>query len=176
MNSSDRRGFTLLEVTLVIGILTIMLGATMAVSYNALVSTSLRAAENILVQTIRRAQTMSQNNVDGKQWGIYICDTASLVSDQECDTTSATAVVLYGRIGNNVFGALDIDTDQLFEVNAQIVFSGDLFVEMKNADKGLTFKRASGDPVDTDLNGDIIMTRTPEFRTVNVNIRGVVEH
>ena len=160
----------MLEVSLVIGILAIMLSATMVVSYNALVGTSMRAAENILVQTIRRAQTLSQNNVDGKQWGVYICDTDSL--SNECSAASNTAIVLYDR---DTFTTLSAD-DQLFEINSQIVFSGPLFVEMKLTDKGLTFARSSGDPVLAALSGEITMTRAPKSRTISVNIRGVVEH
>ena len=169
-------GFTLLEVTLVVGILAIMLSLTLVVSFNAITSTSLRAAENLLVQTMRRAQTLSQNNINGSQWGVYICDAKRLDEGTECDLTESTAIVLYER---DTFTELVAD-DQLYEFNPQIVFSdppSPLYDLMSGGGfPGLTFERFTGDPLDPDFIGQIVMTRNAESRVVTVNERGIVDH
>jgi prepilin-type N-terminal cleavage/methylation domain-containing protein len=171
---NTRPGFTLLEVTLVIGILAIMLSLTLVISYNAITSSSLRAAENILVQMIRRAQTLSQNNIDGSQWGVYICDAASL--SVECSSAPEVGIVLYSRA---TFTAFNAATDQLFEFNPQIVLSGSLYDSMSAnpSYKGITFAKFTGDPVESGwFPGTIIMTRNEEARSLTINIRGVVDH
>src|SRR3989344_2596368 len=73
-----RAGFTILEVVLVIAILGVMLTLTLILSTNAIGKSTLRSTENVLVQSIRRAQTLSQQNVGRAAHGVYI-DTGSSI-------------------------------------------------------------------------------------------------
>ena len=160
MNDHQTRpGFTLLEFFLTIAIFSVLLSISVVVSFNAIARTNLRASESSLVQYIRRAQTQSQQNVQGKRWGVQVD-----VSDHQ--------LVLFS---GDTYAARD-GTGATFAVNENIIFSGTLYEKMQAAPgKGLVFERLTGDPVEATFSGTIIMTMLGSIRDVSVNARGVVE-
>ena len=169
--TNERSGFTLMEISLTVGILVILLTVTLSISQNALRRSGLRTAENVIIQTLRRAQVLSQNNVDGFQWGVYICSGEPVVT--EC--IGRASIVLYKR---DEFVS-QIADDQTFEINPNIVFSGDLFALMIYDDpdktddpKGVTFQRFTGEPT---FDGSITFEVGSEIRKVTMNNKGVVE-
>jgi len=154
-----RPGFTLLEFFLTIAIFAVLLSITVVISFNAIARTNLRSSENALQQFIRRAQTQSQQNIEGKQWGVQI------------DTVGQQLVLFSG----DSFATLD-ETDATFDVNENIIFSGSLYEKMQVAPgNGLVFERFTGDPVESTFSGIIIMTMLGSTRDITVNGRGVVE-
>jgi prepilin-type N-terminal cleavage/methylation domain-containing protein len=174
MKKEQRPGFTILEIAIVITILSILLTMTLFVSFDAISRTGLRSAENVVVQMMRRAQTQSQNNVSGSQWGVYICEGNPVQS--AC--SGKAAIVTYER---DEFDTQDAD-DSVFEINPNIVFTGTLYDKIRNStegggsdDKGITFTRFTGDPLKPTFSGTIIMTLNDEVRTVSVNGKGIVE-
>src|SRR3989344_643600 len=115
-----RQGFTILEMTLVIGILVILVALTMVLSVNAIGRSSLTSAESVIVQTMRRAHTLAQNNVENSQWGIYLCPGPTVPT--ECATTPPAAaahpsVILFKR---SAFTAYNAVTDQAFEIHPDL--------------------------------------------------------
>src|SRR3989344_1349092 len=114
-----RSGFTILEITLVMGILAVLIALTMIVSVNAIGRSSLQTTKNLIVQTLRRAQTLSQNNVQATQWGVYIC--AGPAVPAECGSINPSIILFKDTLG--VFGSYDAVNDQVFELNKDMVFS-----------------------------------------------------
>ena len=175
IQKTERSGFTLLEFMLALVILSILLSITILVSFNAIARTNLRSTENTLVQMIRRAQTQSQQNRDGKQWGVFI------------DQAGSEIITFYGDPGEH-YSTQDGD-DATYSFNENIIFSGNLYSAMTTADdidEGLVFERFTGDPIDpadadeddpfpASYEGEIIMTMYGSVRSVVVNERGVVE-
>ena len=167
--TNERSGFTLMEVSLTVGILVILLTITLSISQNALRRSGLRMAENVIIQTLRRAQVLSQNNVDGFQWGVYICSGEPVAMG----CTGRASIVLYKRDDFEN----QIADDQTFEINPNIEFKGDLFFLMTDNDstpprKGVTFQRFTGEPT---FDGSITFEVGSEIRKVTMNNKGVVE-
>jgi len=159
MSPRLRPGFTILELFLTIGIFSILLTITISISFNAIARMNLRSSETALIQLIRRAQTQSQQNVKGKQWGLHVDSAGNQILLFSGDTYTT----------QNGIGAT-------FAVNENIDFSGTLYNKMIAAPaKGLVFKRFSGDPVEPRFSGTIIMNMFGGERSVTVNGRGVVE-
>lgn len=153
-----RPAFTILELFLAMGIFAILLTITVSISFNAIARMNLRSSETALLQLLRRAQTQSQQNVKGKQWGIHVESTSDQILLFSGDTYTT----------QDGIGAL-------FGVNENIDFSGTLYSKMIAAPaKGLVFKRYTGDPVEPRFSGTIIMTMFGNARTVTVNGRGAV--
>src|SRR3989344_3229195 len=145
-----RSGFTILEITLVMGILAVLIALTMIVSVNAIGRSSLQTTKNLIVQTLRRAQTLAQNNVQATQWGVYIC--AGPVVPAECGTLNPS-VVLFKR---GVFGAYNAADDQPFELHKDTAFAGDLYAGMTTTGKpGVAFLQITGKPT---LTGTLILS------------------
>ena len=164
--TNERSGFTLMEVSLTVGILVILLTVTLSISQNVLRRSGLRMAENVIIQTLRRAQVLSQNNVDGSRWGVYICSGEPVATG----CTGRASIVLYKRDDFEN----QIADDQTFEINPNIEFKGSLFDLMKGdtPPKGITFQRFTGEPT---FDGSITFEVGSEIRKVTMNNKGVVE-
>jgi len=163
---TKRRAFTILEITLVLGILVILIALTIVLSVNAIGRSSLQSTENLLVQTLRRAQSLAQNNVQGSPWGVYIC--TGPTPGTGCTTVS---VVLFQ---GTTFDTFNPSTDQAFELNAQVTFAGGLYTSMIAGSRpGIAFEQITGEP---SLNGVIEFALNGEDRRVTVSSKGLVEH
>jgi prepilin-type N-terminal cleavage/methylation domain-containing protein len=179
-----RPAFTLLEVSLVVGVLSVLLGMALVTSFSAISTTSLRSADTILVQALRRAQTLSQQSTKESsggtgQWGVYICE--GTPPPAECTTATHAAIILFegGSPSANGFTSRVSANDQIFEINPTITFTGALYHKMRATSgglkKGLTFTQFKGDPVESRFSGAIILQIGPNSRIITVNGKGVVE-
>lgn len=72
MKQRNLDGFTLLELLLVIAILSIILMSGVSVTYSYFVRTQVDNAISVLIETLRRTQTLSRNAVDDSAWGVKI--------------------------------------------------------------------------------------------------------
>lgn len=72
MPSNEKKAFTLLELLIVIAIMTIIVGSSIFVTYGFFVRTQLDNTMLVLVETLRRAQTLSRNAVQDSAWGLKI--------------------------------------------------------------------------------------------------------
>src|SRR3989304_2249315 len=86
------RGFTLMELVLVIAILGIIAGLGMGSYANFLRQGSLDSAANEIVATLRKAQTNSQASSEDYAWGVYFDttnkDTVFLPSSVEINSAA----------------------------------------------------------------------------------------
>ena len=164
---NHRPGFTLLEVVLAIIIFSALISISILVAFNAIARTNLRSTENALVQMIRRAQTQSQQNRDGKQWGIQVDETLEEITLFYGDALTDFA----GRDGE----------DATYAVNANMTFAGTLVSKnyIGNGDPGITFEQFTGDintaGFDPEDRETLIMSLYGSSRSVTINGRGVIE-
>jgi len=154
---------TLLEVMLVIGLLSALLTISIAIAFNSIGRSNLRSAATTIVQSVRRAQTLSQNNVNSKQWGIQILDGSSVVIFSGTDYSSR-----------------DTADDNIYFINDNITFSGTLYDKMvatpPNPDgAGLVFLQLTGETFPGNFSGTIILTMAGETQKVAINGAGMVE-
>lgn len=169
-------GFTLIELVLVIGILGFLLFLVLLITTQAIGRDALQSAESVLVQSMRRAQTLAQQNVQGSLWGIYICPGQTV--PPECGSIRPS-IVLFKRASFVTF-AFDATQDQVFEVNPRITFTGTLYDFMTRtspspAKPGLVFAQLTGEPTPSTFAGTIILTMDDSAQIVTVSSKGVVE-
>ncbi len=69
---SKVKGFTLLELLIVLAILSILIVTSMFVTYGFFIRTQVDNTVLILVETLRRAQTISRNTLEDSAWGLKI--------------------------------------------------------------------------------------------------------
>jgi prepilin-type N-terminal cleavage/methylation domain-containing protein len=160
---SRRHGMTLLEVLIVVSLISVLLTISIAIAYNSIGRSNLRSGVTTVIQSIRRAQTLSQNNVDAKQWGIQILE--------------GTSVVIFS--GSN-YSTRNVADDNVYFINDNITFSGVLYDKMTatppNPDgAGLVFVQLTGATSPSDFSGSIVLTMANESQSVTVNGLGVVE-
>lgn len=72
MSSKTNSGFTIIEVLIVIAVITILSAAALPVSYNFLNKNDLNLTAQKIVQTMRRAQFLSQANDSDSAWGVHV--------------------------------------------------------------------------------------------------------
>ena len=171
---AKRPGFTILEMTLVIGILVVLVTLTMVLSVNAIGRSALTSGESVIVQTIRRAHTLGQNTVENSSWGVCLCPGPVVPTECEAappDADAHPSVILFKR---SAFLSYNAASDQAFELHPDMSFTGALFLRMTTTGKpGLVFNQVSGTPT---TSGAIIFSLNGESRTLTVNGKGLVEH
>ena len=69
---SRKRGFTLLEVMIVIAILAVVMGATMSSGFGFYTSQSLMGERDGLVSLLRHARGRAMNNTNQSNHGVYV--------------------------------------------------------------------------------------------------------
>ena len=152
-----------MEVMLVIGLLSVLLTIAIAIAFNSIGRSNLRSASTTIIQSVRRAQTLSQNNVDNKQWGIQIIEGSS--------------VVIFSGTNYSTRNTAD---DNVYLINDNITFSGTLYDKMvqtpPNPDgAGLAFLQLTGETTPSDFSGTIILTMSEENQSITVNGVGMAE-
>lgn len=144
---NKRKGFTLLEILLSIACLAIISGISIPVYQSFQNKNNLNIATNTIVQSLRRAQVLSQS-ADG--------DTTSGVKVQ-----SGSIVVFRGLS----YATRDITLDEIFDLPTTIVPSGVGEV---------VFSKTFGLP---SLTGNIILTFSPsEIKTITINEKGTLTY
>ncbi|MFZ2192694.1 MAG: prepilin-type N-terminal cleavage/methylation domain-containing protein [Candidatus Moraniibacteriota bacterium] len=143
----NRKGFTLIEIMLVIALMVLISSISVPVYQSFQVKNDLEASSNDLVQSLRRAQVLSQANEGDSTWGVKIL--------------SGGIVVFKGAS----YSARDVAYDEVFEIATSIVSSGISEV---------VFGKLSGLP---QTSGDIILTTSNgDVRTISINIKGIIEY
>jgi prepilin-type N-terminal cleavage/methylation domain-containing protein len=71
-NTSNHKGFTLIEVLIVIGIMAIIAGFGMWVSHDVFRGTAFRNERDIVVSVLSKARSNSMNNLNQTSHGVYI--------------------------------------------------------------------------------------------------------
>lgn len=146
-SSPTRQGFTLLEVLLSIATITIIAGFSIPLYQSFQVKNDLDITANTWVQTLRRAQVLSQA-VDGDSaWGVKI--------------QPASLVLFKGAS----YIARDTNFDEIFQVSTSITPSD--ITE-------IVFTKFTGTP---SVTGTTTLTAsTAEIRTININAKGTLTY
>lgn len=139
------RGFTLVEVIVVLSIIMIILGFSFPFAQGLKENNSLRSAEMAVKDALVRAQILSQSVSGDSSWGVKLDD---------------TQVVIFKGASYSV---RDGNFDEVFSLPSQNLLSG--ISEM-------VFDRLSGKPSEA---GEIIISNNNKQRIINVNEKGFIE-
>jgi len=144
-----QRGFTLLEVLLSIVVIGILVAVGVPVLSRTQTKNDLDAATTILVQSLRRAEILSQS-VDGDSgWGVKI---------------QSGAIALFKGAS---YGVRDTTRDEVFFMPTTITATGLTEIPMA---------KFTGYPIAT---GSVVLTNTAaplDSATVTINTRGMVNY
>lgn len=145
MHNTRVRGFTLLEVLLSVGIITILTGIMLPVYRPFQTQNNLDVAAQIITQTLHRAQVLSQSGQSDARWGVFV---------QSGSVTLFQGVTYANR--NTSF-------DELYEISTAIVISGTQeFVFTK-----LRGELSAG-------SASITLSTESQSRTLSVNNKGMI--
>src|SRR3990172_10423181 len=166
------RGFTLMELVLVIAVLGVIAGLGMGSYANFLRQGSLDSAANEIVATLRKAQTNSQASSEGTGWGIWFdttnkdnyklfrgnCSTPTSASCYQNSDCAATC-------DNNNQNAETIYLPSSVEINSAS-FGGRQYA---------TFDRPSGKPTSSYDGSVTIQLKGGVTKTITVSALGKIE-
>lgn len=140
----DRRGITLLEILVVVGIVAIIAAASVVLSVSSLNQSRISTERDQLIADLRTAQSRSLTGYQDDVWGIY------LESGQ------------YTVFKGSSYAGRDTDYDQVHAVTSTITYSG-------NAEINFDFKEGT-----TSDTGTITLTEagTGETRGISINENG----
>ena len=140
-------GFTMIELLLSISIIAIIAGMSAPIYQAFQVRNDLDIATVSIVQSLRRAQILSEA-VDGdSSWGVKV---------------QSGSIILFKGVN---YATRDINFDEKFDVSASITPSGVSEV---------AFTKFTGIP---QVTGNIILTSyTNETRTITINTKGMVSY
>lgn len=103
---TNDRGFTLIEITIVIAFLALLSGYVLEIGYQFYGSQALVAERNSLINLLHRARSLAMNNYNQADHGLYIATT--------------TYVVFQG----SSYASRDGDFDEVFQRTAGIELAG----------------------------------------------------
>lgn len=141
-------GFTLLEVILTVAIIGILTGLSVPVYRQLQLRNDVDVALNTAVQSLRRAQVLSQS-VDGDvSWGLKV--------------NSGSDITLFK---GSSFALRDVSYDEVFELPSSITASGATEI---------VFTKFSGHPSTT---GNMTLTSADnDTRQLTINSKGMIEY
>ncbi|MFA4846171.1 MAG: type II secretion system protein [Patescibacteria group bacterium] len=141
------RGFTLIELTIVLAIMLMLSAIVGSLSSNTLPKSQLHSESSALVQSLRRAQALSIAGKHDTLWGVHL--------------TGTTMTLFAGA----TYATRDTQHDQVRTFPSGITVSGLTDV---------VFQALTGETSNT---GTITLTAdaTSETETITVNARGLVE-
>lgn len=141
------KGFTLLETLLSISIIIILAGISVPLYQSFQVRNDLDIAANVVSQSLRRVQLLSQAVNGDSSWGLYV--------------HAQTITIFKG----DSYATRTIEDDEVFEIPTGIVTAGISEV---------VYSKFFGLPLST---GDIILTSSiNETKTITINHKGTLSY
>jgi prepilin-type N-terminal cleavage/methylation domain-containing protein len=145
-NKSHKKGFSLLEVLIVIGIFAIVASISTASYYNYKSHTNLELATNGLVEAIRFAQASAESGKFDSKWGVKVFADKVLV------------------FKGDSYDSRDLDFEQ------SLSFSGN----MSNGGLSeIVFEKLNGE---TSMTGTMTLTNEYGSKNININEKGTVTY
>lgn len=145
-SKNSQKGFTLIEVLLVVSMIAIVAGFSSVVYNHYQQSNQLTLSVEILSQALYTAQLNSKSAKNDSVWGVKI--------------QSEDIVVFQGQD----FETRDTSNDMIFDIPVVITKSGL---------EEIVFEKFSGDPQST---GEIFLSNSQKSETVRVNSFGLIEY
>lgn len=139
-------GFTLLEALLTFGLVAILAGISIPVYQSFQQRNDLDIAANTCVQSLRRAQTLSQATASDSSWGVYI---------------STGNITIYQ--GTN-YASRDENFDEFFSVPVSVSVTGS---------KEFVFSKMFGLPTAA---GSVILASNNQTKTITINSNGTINY
>ncbi|MBT4277760.1 prepilin-type N-terminal cleavage/methylation domain-containing protein [Candidatus Falkowbacteria bacterium] len=144
---STTKGFTLLEILLVVAIIVIIAGFSMPVLQSFQNRNDLDIATNIFVQSLRRSQVLSRSAEEDSSWGTYI--------------QAGNITIFQG----STYAGRDSDFDEVFEISSSINLSGDQEIIFGKVTGTISSSKST---ILTSLNND--------SRTIDINVKGMISY
>jgi len=141
------KGFTLLEMALTIAVIAILSGISAPIFMSFVGRNDLNVTTNVVVQSLRRAQSLSLSMESNQSWGVYL---------------ESKKVTIFKGLN---YVSRDASFDEIFDIAPTISFSG--------LDE-VVFDRFTGD---TPNSGNIIINSiNNETKTITINQKGMLEY
>jgi prepilin-type N-terminal cleavage/methylation domain-containing protein len=143
----NKKGFTLIELSLVVAIMSVVAGLSVPIYQSFQVKNSLDVTTNIIVQELRRAQTLAQSASEDSNWGV--------------NASSGNIILFKG----GDFSSRDTSFDETFDVSTAVSFSGVTEI---------IFSKIYGEP---QPNGTITLTAANnDSKSIVINSKGMIEY
>src|SRR3972149_8971173 len=170
------KGFTLMELVLVIAVLGVIAGLGIGNYANFLRQSSLDSAANEIVATLRKAQTNSQASSEDYAWGVYFDTTNKdryTLFQGKCATTSSASCRVGGG-GGDCPGSesCDMTDKETVFLPSSVEINSAAF----NSKIYTMFDRPTGKPKSSfDGNVVIQLKGGSQQKTINVSALGKIE-
>ncbi len=142
----DNRGFTLVELLVVLGIVVVITGISFSVYKAYPQQNDLEAGKISVAQSMRRAQVLAQASKTDDDWGVKI--------------ESARAVIFKG----NDYATRDTSYDEILEISPRVVISGTT---------EYIYSKFTGLPQST---GTVNLSLAGESKSVTINAKGTISY
>jgi prepilin-type N-terminal cleavage/methylation domain-containing protein len=149
-------GFTFVEMTIVIAILSVLFGTAAVTLGNFMTNQALRADGSTIVQTLREAHTRATASEQGSDWGVYF-DTA----------LNPDRVVLFKGVG---YIGHDPAFDQVTDLHSNVAFGPFL---LNGGGSEVVFSKRSGT---TAHDGLFSLVSENQAFTVTINPLGLTDY
>lgn len=145
-HSCFNKGFSLLELLIVIGIFAIFATLTTSVYYDTRSNTNLELTTGTLVEAVRYAQSSAQSGKGDSKWGVEII---------------AKQVIVFK---GSTYASRDITSDRVSDFSSGVTASGL---------SEIVFEKTTGVTTNT---GAVVLTNSSGTKNVSVNSKGVVNY
>lgn len=142
----QKYGFTLLEILLVVALLTTLAGISLPISLVFLQKSTLEAATQSTVQSLRKAQVFARSSVHDMSWGVY---------------AENGHVTLFG---GNSYATRNTTYDEVLPLANSISVSGQ---------QETIFIKSSGDPQNA---GTLVFQTLHDTVSITIAAKGVVSY
>ena len=104
------RGFTLIEILVVVAIFTILASLGLFMTMDAYRATSSRSERDIVVSLLEQARSRAMNNYEGTTWGVcYLAPNYEIFSGNDCAAGSSR--IIFSQLAGTTT-AIDIPITQ----------------------------------------------------------------
>ncbi|MCA9391815.1 prepilin-type N-terminal cleavage/methylation domain-containing protein [candidate division WWE3 bacterium] len=145
------RGFTLIELIVVIGVLLLLAGAAAPIYGNFQVRTQIREATTTVVTSLRNARERSVARIDDSTYGVYFA-------------SGSSEVVLFK---GDSYAGRDQNYDEIYPITSSLTMSSTFTADAITFTKGLGIASEGG---------GVVISSSAESSTVSVNDKGVVSY
>ncbi len=139
-------GFTLIELMLTVGILSILLMISAPVIGRYVLRNDVDVVSNIITQDLYRAQSLARNGENDGKWGVYV--------------QNGSITVFQG----NSYATRNTARDEVYTFSSSITFTGQ---------KEYVFEKFSGKVL---VPGSITVVNASDNKVITVSSQGVVDY